>query len=102
MIWKIKKLDWQAVGTQIRAEEKERADRRYRRLDPTPTPYLDDVAKAVSRLGSEESLVRYRILAYADRNNFCQLSWNCQICQFEQGCKTCVAWIKFESVPSVT
>ncbi len=33
-IWKIKKLDWQAVGTRIRAEETERAERKCRRLDP--------------------------------------------------------------------
>ena len=71
MIWKLKKLDWQAVGEQIRAEEDTRAERKARRLDPAPTPYLDDVAIAASRLGYEESLVRYQILAYADRNNFC-------------------------------
>ena len=71
MIWKIKKLDWQEVGAQIRAEETTRAEWKHRRLAPTPTPYLDDVAKAASRLGLEESLVRYQILAYADRNNFC-------------------------------
>ena len=71
MIWKLKKLDWQAVGEQIRAEEETRAERKARRLDPAPTPYLDDVAIAASRLGYEESLVRYQILAYADRNNFC-------------------------------
>lgn len=71
MIWKIEKLDWQAVGARIRAEEITRAERKHRRLDPIPTPYLHDVAKAASRLGYEESLVRYQILAYADRNNFC-------------------------------
>ena len=71
MIWKIEKLDWQAVGARIRAEETTRAERKRRRLNPTPTPYLDDVAKAASRLGYEESLVGYQILAYADRNNFC-------------------------------
>ena len=71
MIWKVEKLDWQAVGERIRAEEATRAERKERRLDPTPTPYLDDVAKAASRLGYEESLVRYQILAYAERNNFC-------------------------------
>ena len=65
------KLDWQAVGERIRAEEVERADREERRLPPVPTPYLDDVAIAASRLGYEESLVRYQILAYADRNDFC-------------------------------
>ena len=71
MIWKFEKLNWQAVGVRIRTEEITRAERKHRRLDPIPTPYLDDVAKAASRLGYEESLVRYQILAYADRNNFC-------------------------------
>ena len=71
MIWKLQKLDWQAVGDRIRAEEDQRAEREERRLDPAPSPYLDDVAKAASRLGYSESLVRYQILAYADRNNFC-------------------------------
>ena len=71
MIWKLQKLDWQAVGDRIRAEEDQRAERKARHLDPAPTPYLDDVAKAASRLGYSESLVRYQILAYADRNNFC-------------------------------
>ena len=71
MIWKLEKLDWQGVATRIRAEETTRASRQRRRLPPTPTPYLDDVAKAASRLGYEESLVRYQILAYAERNDFC-------------------------------
>ena len=71
LVWKTKKLDWQAVAKQIRAEEATRAERKERRLSPAPTPYLDDVAKAASRLGYEESLVRYQILAYADRNNSC-------------------------------
>ena len=62
MIWKIEALNWQAVGTRIRAEEITRAERKHRRLDPIPTPYLDDVAKAASRLGYEESLVRYQVL----------------------------------------
>ena len=71
MIWKMEKLDWQAVGERIRAEEATRAERKERRLSPASTPYLDDAAIAASRLGYEESLVRYQILAYADRNNFC-------------------------------
>ena len=71
LVWKTEKLDWQAVAKQIRAEEAPRAERKERRLSPAPTPYLDDVAKAASRLGYSESLVRYQILAYADRNNFC-------------------------------
>ena len=36
-----------------------------------PTRYLDDIAKAASQLGYEGSLVRYQILAYAERNDFC-------------------------------
>ena len=56
--WKVEKLDWQVVRAMIRAEETTRAERKLRRLDPTPTPFLDDVAKAASRLGIEESLVR--------------------------------------------
>lgn len=71
MIWKIDKTDWQAVGTRIREEKTTRAEQKQRRLDPAPAPYLDDVAIAASRLGYEESLVRYQILAYADRNDFC-------------------------------
>lgn len=71
MIWKVDKSDWQAVRTRIREEETDRDERKRRRLDPAPTPYLDEVAKAASRLGYEESLVRYQILAYADRNDFC-------------------------------
>ena len=74
MIWRMEKLDWQAVGERIRAEEATRAERKKRRLSPAPTPYLDDVAIAASRLGYEESLVRYQILAYADRNTFCHSS----------------------------
>lgn len=40
-------------------------------MDPAPTPFLDDVDEAASRLGYEESLVSYQILVYEDRNNFC-------------------------------
>ena len=58
MMWKLQKLDWQAVGDRIRAEEDQRAERKERRLNPALTPYLDDVAKAASRLGYSESLVR--------------------------------------------
>ena len=71
MIWKIEKLDWQAVGDRIRIEETTQAERKARRQSPIPTPYLDDIAKAATRLGYDESLVRYQILAYAERNNFC-------------------------------
>ena len=71
MIWKLQKLDWQAVGDRIRAEEDQQAEMKQRGLDSTPTPYLNDVAEAASWLGYSESLVRYQILAYAERNNFC-------------------------------
>lgn len=71
LIWKIEKLDWQAVAEHIRAEETTRDERTKRHLPPVPTPYLDDLAKAASRLGYEASLVRFQILAYAERNNFC-------------------------------
>ena len=71
MIWKVEKLDWQIFGERIREEEATRADREGRRMSPTSTLYLDDVAKAAQRLGYEESLVGYQILAYAERNNFC-------------------------------
>ena len=72
MIWKVEQLDWQAVADKIKAEEEKRDSDRYRRRLPlSPTPYLDDVAKAASRLGYDESLVRYQIMAYAERNNFC-------------------------------
>lgn len=71
MIWKIEKLDWQAVAERIREEEITKAEQKARRLAITPTPYLDDVVKAADRLGYDFDLVRYQILAYADRNNFC-------------------------------
>ena len=71
IIGKIEKLDWQTIGERIRTEEAIRDERKGRRLSPAPTPYLDEVAKAAGQLGYEESLVRYQILAYADRNNFC-------------------------------
>ena len=72
MIWKIEKLDWQEVAARIQAEEATRADDKLRRRSvPTPTPYLDNIAIAASRLEYEESLVRYQIIAYAERNNFC-------------------------------
>ena len=71
MIWKIEKLDWQAVAEKIKKEETTLAEERHRRLPISPTPYLDDVAKAAHRLGYEVDLVRYQIVAYAERNNFC-------------------------------
>ena len=71
MIWKIENFDWQAVATQVRAEIRTEELRKRQRLSPNPTPYLDDIAKAATRLGYDESLVRYQILAYADRNDFC-------------------------------
>ena len=71
MIWKIEKLDWQAVAERIRNEEITKAEQKARRRAITPTPYLDDIVKAADRLGYDYDLVRYQILAYADRNNFC-------------------------------
>lgn len=71
MIWKIERLDWQAVAERIQKEESTKAEREARRLAIAPTPYLDDVVEAAARLGYDFDLVRYQILAYADRNNFC-------------------------------
>ena len=71
MIWKVEKLDWQAVAEEIRKEETTLAEERDRGLPISPTPYLDDVAKAAQRLDYDFDLVRYQIVAYADRNNFC-------------------------------
>ena len=53
-----------------RAQRSILAERNAPRLSPAPTPYLDDVAKAATRLEHEESIIRYQILTYADRNNF--------------------------------
>lgn len=71
IIWKIERLDWQAVAERIKEEERTKAEREARRLAIAPTPYLDDVVKAAARLGYDFDLVRYQILAYADRNDFC-------------------------------
>ena len=70
MIWKVEKLDWQAVAERIKKEETTLTEERQRRLLISPTPYLNDVTKAADRLGHDFELVRYQILAYADRNNF--------------------------------
>ena len=81
LIWKTEKLDWQAVAKNVKEEEIiRRNDRYYRRPVFTPTPYLDDIAKAASRLGYEESLVRYQIIAYAQRNDFCHSGIKGLIC----------------------
>ncbi|KAL9063218.1 MAG: hypothetical protein Q9161_009583 [Pseudevernia consocians] len=71
MIWKVKRLDWQEVGRQVKKEETTRAEEERRRLPLSSTPYLDDIAKAAARLGHDFRLVRYQILAYAERNDFC-------------------------------
>ena len=71
MVWKTERLDWQAVAKKIQNEEATMEDEKRRRVPTSPTPYLDDVAKAAERLGHEKSLIRYQIMAYADRNNFC-------------------------------
>ena len=71
MKWKVEKLDWQAVAEEVKKEETTLAEEKRRRLQISPTPYLDDIAKAAERLGYEADLIRYQILAYANRNNFC-------------------------------
>ena len=71
MKWKVEKLDWQAVAEEVKKEETTLAEEKRRRLPISPTPYLDDIAKAAERLGYEADLIRYQIVAYADRNNFC-------------------------------
>ena len=71
MGWKVKKLDWQEVGRQVKKEEATRAEEERRRLPLSPTPYLDDIAKAAARLGHDFAIVRYQILAYAEGNDFC-------------------------------
>ena len=71
MKWKVDKLNWQAVAEKVKKEETTLAEEKRRRLPISPTPFSDDIAKAAQRLGYEVSMVRYQILAYADRNNFC-------------------------------
>ena len=71
MRWKVDKLDWQAVAERVRQEEKTLAEEKMRRLPISPTPYLDDIKEAAKRLGYEVGLVRYQIIANAERNNFC-------------------------------
>lgn len=76
MIWKVEKLDWQAVAEKIKNEEatleEEKLCKRVKSPSPmSPTPYLNDIAKAADRLGYEVEVVRYQILAYAERNKFC-------------------------------
>lgn len=71
MIWKTEKLDWQAVAKRVLEEESTLAKEELRHLAISPTPYLDDIAKAADRLGCESSMVRYQIIAFAERNNFC-------------------------------
>lgn len=71
MVWKVERIDWQEIGRQVRQEEATRAKEERRRLPLSRTPYLDDIAKAAARLGHDFAIVRYQILAYADRNDFC-------------------------------
>ena len=71
LAWKIDRLDWHEIAERIEMEEATKAEQKARRLALSPTPYLDDVAKAAARLGHDIDLVRYQILAYAERNNFC-------------------------------
>ena len=71
MFWKVQKIDWQAVAQRILEEESTMANEKRRRLPLSPTPYLDDITKAADRLGCEAGMIRYQIIAYAERNNFC-------------------------------
>ena len=71
LAWKINRLDWQEVAERIEMEEATKAEQETRRIAVSPTPYLDDIAKAAARLGHDFDLVRYQILAYAERNYFC-------------------------------
>ena len=71
MKWKVEELDWQAVAEEVQKEQATLADEKRYRLPISPTPYLDDIAKAAERLGYEADLIRYQIVAYANRNNFC-------------------------------
>ena len=74
MVWKTEKLDWQAVAEKITDEEATIEDEKRRRVPTSPTPYLDEIAKAANGLGYQVDLIRYQILAYADRNKFCDSS----------------------------
>ena len=65
LVWKIDGLDWQEVVEEIMKEESTKAEEEARRLALSPTPYLDDIAKATSRLGYDVDLVRYQVLVYA-------------------------------------
>lgn len=71
IIWKTERLDWQAVAKRILEEKSTLAKEKLRHLAITPTPYLNDISRAANRLGCESSMVRYQIIAYAQRNNFC-------------------------------
>ena len=71
MIWRVQKMDWQAVAQGVLEEESTMVNEKRRRLPLSPTPYLDDIAKAADRLGCEAAMMRYQIIAYADRNSFC-------------------------------
>ena len=50
MIWKTEKLDWQAVAKRVLEEESTLAKEKLRYLAFSPTPHLDDIAKATDRL----------------------------------------------------
>ena len=49
----------------------EEDEQTQRDLPPRPTPYLDDITNAALRLGYDVDIVRYQILAYAERHHFC-------------------------------
>ena len=71
LVWKIGKCDWQEVALHIEKEEKLKAKQEARRVAVSPTPYLNDINTAATRLGYEYSLLRYQVLAYAERNSSC-------------------------------
>ena len=47
------------------------AKEKRRRLPLSLTSYLDNIVKAADRLGYEAAIIRYQIIAYAERNKFC-------------------------------
>ena len=81
MIWKVQTMDWQAVARRILEEESNMANEKRRRLPLSPTPYLDDITKAADRLGCEAAMIRYQIIAYADRSIFCHSGIKVMIAQ---------------------
>ena len=72
MKWKIDKLNWQEMAIKMRKEEEVQKEERKRQLtESTPTPFIDDVCEAARILGCNSRFIRFHILEYAERNNFC-------------------------------